>query len=49
MKVLPLILLLALMAGCSTEKSAEAPLYPGNRAPLRANPFLELPLGAIEP
>lgn len=49
MKVLPLILLLALMAGCSTEKSAEAPFYPGNRVPLRANPFLELPLGAIEP
>jgi len=44
-----LILLLALMAGCSAEKNAEAPLYPGNRAPLRANPFIELPLGAIQP
>jgi hypothetical protein len=40
---------MALMAGCSTEKSIEAPLYSGNRAPLRANPFIELPLGAIRP
>ncbi len=30
--------------------AAQAPTtVPGNRAPLRANPFLELPLGAIQP
>ncbi|HPN60008.1 MAG TPA: hypothetical protein PLU11_12565, partial [Chitinophagaceae bacterium] len=30
-------------------KKGEAPLYTENRAPLRANPFIELPLGAIRP
>jgi len=44
-----MILFFALLAGCGMGKKGEAPLYTENRAPLRANPFIELPLGAIRP
>ncbi|HNZ69936.1 MAG TPA: glycoside hydrolase family 127 protein [Prolixibacteraceae bacterium] len=49
MKATAMILFFALLAGCGMGKKGEAPLYTENRAPLRANPFIELPLGAIRP
>lgn len=43
------ILVLAIAAAAIATTPAYSPLYTANRAPLHARPYLELPLGAIEP
>ena len=52
MKLLPIILLFSLQVSAQvkgTNKHAPFHGYTNNRAPLRENPYIELPLGAIKP
>jgi hypothetical protein len=49
-KLVPSVLLLGLSLNVLGQiKAADAGAYTGNRAPLRQNPYTELPLGAIKP
>jgi len=49
MKKLYILLLFTFFCGCTPEKEPADALYLNNRAPLRPNPYIELPLGAIRP
>src|SRR5262245_38116713 len=47
--ILRLLLAVISLQTMGQAKKSDAQTYPNNRAPLHQNPYIELPLGAIQP